>query len=237
MVNVDPTELYANNVSANDLGNQCGGWTISWQGQSGTPTIGTTLLAGIEQAVGVGDNPKTSVLNKWNQSHDIKNLFVVDGASFVTCGWQNPTMTILSLSMRASEYLAGENAAVALLPTTDVYRAIAAVGTAGPDCEVSNEDLIAWLRDLEKEQPFFQAIARVRQSRLRTGATQWGLFRDGEKEHRFVELFVVPSWEEHLRQHRERLTGADRQFEEQADALSDPPPQTEHLIAADADVH
>jgi choline dehydrogenase-like flavoprotein len=54
----------------------------------------------------MGDNPKTSVLNKWNQSHDIKNLFVVDGASFVTCGWQNPTMTILSLSMRASEYLA-----------------------------------------------------------------------------------------------------------------------------------
>ena len=55
----------------------------------------------------MGDNPKTSVLNKWNQSHDIKNLFVVDGAAFVTCGWQNPTMTILALSMRASEYLRG----------------------------------------------------------------------------------------------------------------------------------
>jgi len=54
----------------------------------------------------MGDNPKTSVLNKWNQSHDIKNLFVVDGSSFVTGGSQNPTMTILSLSMRASEYLA-----------------------------------------------------------------------------------------------------------------------------------
>ena len=53
----------------------------------------------------MGDNPKTSVLNKYNQSHDIKNLFVVDGAAFVTCGWQNPTMTILALSMRASEYL------------------------------------------------------------------------------------------------------------------------------------
>ena len=54
----------------------------------------------------MGDNPKTSVLNKWNQSHDIKNLFVVDGSSFVTGGTQNPTMTILALSMRASEYLA-----------------------------------------------------------------------------------------------------------------------------------
>jgi choline dehydrogenase-like flavoprotein len=56
----------------------------------------------------MGDDPKKSVLNKWCQSHDHKNLFVVDGASFVSSGWQNPTMTILSLSMRASEYLAGE---------------------------------------------------------------------------------------------------------------------------------
>ena len=54
----------------------------------------------------MGNDPKKSVLNKWSQSHDIKNLFVVDGASFVTAGWQNPTMTILALSMRASEYLA-----------------------------------------------------------------------------------------------------------------------------------
>lgn len=53
----------------------------------------------------MGDDPKKSVLNKWNQSHDIKNLFVVDGSSFVTGGYQNPTMTILSLSMRASEYV------------------------------------------------------------------------------------------------------------------------------------
>ena len=54
----------------------------------------------------MGDNPKTSVLNKWNQSHDIKNLFVVDASSFVSAGWQNPTMTIVTLAMRASEYLA-----------------------------------------------------------------------------------------------------------------------------------
>lgn len=56
----------------------------------------------------MGDDPKKSVLNKWNQTHDIKNLLVVDGASFVTAGWQNPTMTILALSMRASEHLAEE---------------------------------------------------------------------------------------------------------------------------------
>jgi choline dehydrogenase-like flavoprotein len=56
----------------------------------------------------MGDNPKHSALNKWCQSHDHKNLFVVDGASFTSAGWQNPTMTILALSMRASEYLATE---------------------------------------------------------------------------------------------------------------------------------
>jgi choline dehydrogenase-like flavoprotein len=56
----------------------------------------------------MGDDPNHSVLNKWCQSHDHKNLFVVDGASFTSAGWQNPTMTILALSMRASEYLASQ---------------------------------------------------------------------------------------------------------------------------------
>ncbi len=54
----------------------------------------------------MGDDPKTSVLNKWNQSHDVKNLFVVDGSSFVVGGSQNPTLTILALAMRASDYMA-----------------------------------------------------------------------------------------------------------------------------------
>lgn len=85
----------------------------------------------------------------------------------------------------------------------------------------------------EREQPFLEAMARVRQSRLRTGATQWGLFRDGDVAHRFVELYVVQSWDEHLRQHRYRITGTDHEFEEVADALSDPPPEVSHLIAVD----
>ena len=54
----------------------------------------------------MGDNPKTSVLNQWNQAHDVKNLFVVDGSSFVNGGSQNPTLTITALAMRASEYMA-----------------------------------------------------------------------------------------------------------------------------------
>ena len=56
----------------------------------------------------MGDDPRKSVLNRWSQSHDHKNLFIVDGAAFTSAGWQNPTMTISALSMRASEHLAGE---------------------------------------------------------------------------------------------------------------------------------
>ncbi len=54
----------------------------------------------------MGADPKTSVLNGFNQAHDVKNLFVMDGSSFVTGGSQNPTLTILALAMRSSEYLA-----------------------------------------------------------------------------------------------------------------------------------
>ena len=56
----------------------------------------------------MGADPRKSVLNAYNQSHDVKNLFVVDGSSFVSGGAQNPTLTLLALSTRASEYLAGQ---------------------------------------------------------------------------------------------------------------------------------
>ncbi|OLD19662.1 MAG: GMC family oxidoreductase [Acidobacteriales bacterium 13_1_40CM_3_55_5] len=55
-----------------------------------------------------GSNPKTSVLNKYCQAHDVKNLFVTDGAAFVSNADKNPTLTILALSWRASEYLLSE---------------------------------------------------------------------------------------------------------------------------------
>jgi len=53
----------------------------------------------------MGSSPKTSVLNGYCQTHDVKNLFVTDGASFVTNPDKNPTLTILALSWRASDYL------------------------------------------------------------------------------------------------------------------------------------
>lgn len=55
--------------------------------------------------VRMGNDPKTSALNKYQQSHECKNLFVVDAAPFVSQGDKNVTWTILASSMRTSEYL------------------------------------------------------------------------------------------------------------------------------------
>ncbi len=56
----------------------------------------------------MGSDPKTSVLNQYQQSHDVKNLFVVDGSSHVSAGCQNPTWTIMALCWRSCDYLAAE---------------------------------------------------------------------------------------------------------------------------------
>jgi choline dehydrogenase-like flavoprotein len=56
----------------------------------------------------MGNDPKTSVLNQFQQSHDVKNLFVVDGSSHVSASCQNPTWTIMALAWRSCEHLADE---------------------------------------------------------------------------------------------------------------------------------
>lgn len=56
----------------------------------------------------MGDDPKTSVLNRFNQSWDVRNLFVVDAASFTSGTHKNPTLMIMALSWRASEYILSE---------------------------------------------------------------------------------------------------------------------------------
>ena len=84
----------------------------------------------------------------------------------------------------------------------------------------------------EREGSFVKAMARVRESRLRTGAVSWGLYRDGAEGRTFVEMFVVLSWDEHLRQHHERLTGTDREYEGRVDALVDGE-DVHHLISVD----
>ncbi len=47
----------------------------------------------------MGINPTTSVVNEWGRTHDVKNLFVIDGSLFVTSGGVNPTATIQALAL------------------------------------------------------------------------------------------------------------------------------------------
>ena len=56
----------------------------------------------------MGADPKTSVTNPFGQSHDVKNLFVVDASPFVTFPEKNPTLTIMALALRSARYLTEE---------------------------------------------------------------------------------------------------------------------------------
>ena len=56
----------------------------------------------------MGSDPKTSVLNQFQQSQDVRNLFVVDGSSHVNASCQNPTWTIMALAWRSCDHLANE---------------------------------------------------------------------------------------------------------------------------------
>ncbi|HEV2416397.1 MAG TPA: GMC oxidoreductase, partial [Terriglobia bacterium] len=53
----------------------------------------------------MGRDPKTSVLNSFCQSRDVKNIFVTDGSCFTTSSEKNPTLTIMALSLRAADYI------------------------------------------------------------------------------------------------------------------------------------
>jgi choline dehydrogenase-like flavoprotein len=53
----------------------------------------------------MGDDPKTSVVTSFQQTHDVKNLFVMDGSSFVSIGCVNPTLTMMALTLRSSRWL------------------------------------------------------------------------------------------------------------------------------------
>jgi choline dehydrogenase-like flavoprotein len=56
----------------------------------------------------MGDDPALSALNQFCQMHEVKNMFVMDGSAFTTASEKNPTLTILALAWRSSDYLASE---------------------------------------------------------------------------------------------------------------------------------
>lgn len=81
---------------------------------------------------------------------------------------------------------------------------------------------------------FRDAMAEVERSRRRTGAERWGLFQDGAEPTRFLEAYVVPTWEEHLRQVEERSTVRDAELEAAARTLLLPgtEPEISRLVSA-----
>jgi choline dehydrogenase-like flavoprotein len=58
--------------------------------------------------VRMGRDPKTSLLNKWNQFHNCKNVFVTDGACMTSVGCQNPSLTFMALTARAANHAVDE---------------------------------------------------------------------------------------------------------------------------------
>jgi MFS family permease len=84
----------------------------------------------------------------------------------------------------------------------------------------------------ENTEPYLAAMQRVQASRRRTGATRWYLYRDAAAPQCFVESFLVPSWDEHLRQHRERQTVVDHDIQREAQRLAGGPPVVAHLFRA-----
>jgi choline dehydrogenase-like flavoprotein len=70
-------------------------------------TSGPSTPGGTNHEMGTarrGRDPKTSVLNGWNQAWDVPNLFVTDGAAMTSSGCQNPSLTYMALTARACHY-------------------------------------------------------------------------------------------------------------------------------------
>ncbi|MET0589260.1 MAG: GMC family oxidoreductase [Novosphingobium sp.] len=77
-----------------------GGFVVSVADAPGTPGLGIHEMG----TACMGKDPKTSVLNKYNQAHDVPNLFITDGAAMASGGCQNPSLTYMALSARAAHH-------------------------------------------------------------------------------------------------------------------------------------
>ena len=74
-----------------------GGIVVSQATEPGTPGLGIHEMG----TARMGRDPKTSVLNKWNQAHEVDNLFITDGAAMTSSGCQNPSLTYMALIAHA----------------------------------------------------------------------------------------------------------------------------------------
>jgi MFS family permease len=85
----------------------------------------------------------------------------------------------------------------------------------------------------ERREDFVNAIHRYSRIRRRDGAYRWALFRDAEIADRYLEIFLVRTWEEHLRQHA-RQTQADHELQRHLQSFVTGDPEVRHMIYAHA---
>jgi choline dehydrogenase-like flavoprotein len=69
------------------------------------PITESTVAAHLLGTCRMGDDPAASVVDRHHRAHDVPNLFMCDGSSFVTSGRGQPTMTIQALAFRAAEHI------------------------------------------------------------------------------------------------------------------------------------
>ncbi len=79
-----------------------GGYVVAKMDEPGTPGLGIHEMG----TACMGKDPKTSVLNRYNQAHDVPNLFITDGSAMASSGCQNPSLTYMALSARAAHHAA-----------------------------------------------------------------------------------------------------------------------------------
>jgi choline dehydrogenase-like flavoprotein len=82
---------------------QAAGAQKVWRAPVAENTFGVHLLG----TARMGNDPAASVVDKYHRTHDVRNLFLCDGSSFVTSGRGQPTMTIQALAFRAADHIGG----------------------------------------------------------------------------------------------------------------------------------
>lgn len=80
-----------------------GGTVLAPEEENAVPVFDGENLVG---TVRMGSDPKRSVLDSSNRAHDVRNLWVLDGASFTSYAEKNPTLTVIAVAIRASDHLA-----------------------------------------------------------------------------------------------------------------------------------
>jgi len=91
-------------VQAQEMLDKAGCKNISPRDSKQAPGLDIHEMGGVR----MGRDPKTSLLNKWNQFHSCKNVFVTDGACMTSTGNQNPSLTFMALTARAANYAVDE---------------------------------------------------------------------------------------------------------------------------------